>query len=57
MVRDGDGRVIFTGDLAYGASRALQVAPPVRIESSDGSVEVVLDGEEEGQPATRSFVP
>lgn len=63
VVRDGDGRVIFTGDLAYGASRALQVAPPVRIESSDGSVEVVLDGEEEGalgevgQPATRSFVP
>ncbi len=63
VVRDGDGRVIFTGDLAYGASRSLQVAPPVRIESSDGSVEVVLDGEEEGalgevgQPATRSFVP
>lgn len=63
VVRDGDGRVIFTGDLAYGDSRSLQVAPPVRVESSDGSVEVVLDGEEEGalgevgQPATRSFVP
>lgn len=63
VVRDGDGRVIFTGDLAYGASRELQVAPPVRIESSDGSVEVVLDGREQGplgavgQPATRSFVP
>ncbi|MFT3871497.1 MAG: helix-turn-helix domain-containing protein [Nocardioides sp.] len=62
VVRDGNGRIIFTGDLAYGASRSLEVAPPVRVESSDGSVKVVVDGQEQGalghtgQPATRTYV-
>lgn len=62
VVRDGDGKVVFTGDLSYGASRSLQVVPPVRVESSDGGVEVVADGVEQGQlgktgePATGTFI-
>jgi hypothetical protein len=62
VVRDGDGKTVFTGDLTYGATRSLDVVPPVRVESSDGGVEVVADGVEEGQlgepgePATGTFV-
>lgn len=62
-VRDGNGRLVFTGDLAYGSSRSLEVAPPVRVDSSDGSVEVVVDGQEQGslgdtgKPASDTFVP
>lgn len=61
-VRDGEGEVVFTGDLAYGATRPLDVVPPVRVESSDGGLEVVADGVEKGQlgdpghPATGTFV-
>lgn len=62
-VRDGNGRLVFTGDLAYGSSRSLEVAPPIRVDSSDGSVEVVVDGREEGalgdtgKAASDTFVP
>jgi helix-turn-helix protein len=48
VVRDGTGKVVFTGDIAYGQTKALEVSPPVRVESSDGSVEVVVDGSEKG---------
>jgi len=48
VVRDGSGKVVFTGDIAYGQTKALEVSPPVRVESSDGSVEVVVDGSEKG---------
>jgi len=47
-VRDGSGKVVFTGDIAYGQTKALEISPPVRVESSDGSVEVVVDGSEKG---------
>ncbi len=62
VVRNGDGQVVFTGDLSYGATRSLKVAPPVRIESSDGGVEVVVDGVEKGrlgdtgEPASGTFI-
>ena len=48
VVRDGSGKIVFTGDIAYGQTKALEVSPPVRVESSDGSVEVVVDGSEKG---------
>ena len=39
VVRDGSGQVAFTGNLSYGESRTLKsVAPPVRVQSSDGSL-------------------
>ena len=62
VVRDGNGKTVFTGDLSFGATRALEVAPPVRVESTDGGVEVVADGVEQGQlgetgqPATGTFI-
>ncbi|MDX6358019.1 MAG: hypothetical protein QOH37_1073, partial [Nocardioidaceae bacterium] len=31
VVRDGAGKVVFAGDLAYGQSHTLQAAPPVRV--------------------------
>ncbi len=49
VVRDGDGRIAFTGDLAFGESRSLEVIPPVRVDSSDGGVEVVVSGEDHGR--------
>jgi len=61
-VRDGSGKVVFTGDIAYGQTKALEITPPVRVQSSDGSVEVVVDGSEKGalgdtgRAATGTFV-
>ena len=48
VVRDGTGKVVFTGSLAFGQSRTLQVSPPVRIQSTDGSLEVTVDGQDHG---------
>jgi cytoskeleton protein RodZ len=61
VVRDGTGKVVFTGSLAFGQNRTLQVSPPVRIQSTDGSVEVTVDGQSHGaigrtgQPAQDVF--
>ncbi len=49
VVRDGNGRIAFTGDLSFGESRRLDVVPPIRLDSSDGGVEVVVNGEEQGR--------
>ena len=61
VVRDGDGRITFSGELAFGESRSVKVVPPVRVESSDGSVELVVNGVEQGalgeigRPASGTF--
>nr|WP_246416664.1 helix-turn-helix domain-containing protein [Nocardioides luti] len=62
VVYDGAGEVAFRGDLAYGESREVKgVAPPVRVQSSDGALEVEVDGTSrgavgaEGQPAQNTF--
>ena len=44
VVRDATGSVVFTGDLAFGQSKTLKVSPPVRIQSSDGSLAVSVKG-------------
>ncbi|MFT4287602.1 RodZ domain-containing protein [Nocardioides sp.] len=44
VVRDGKGDVVFNGSLAFGESKTLQASPPVRVQSSDGSVTVSVDG-------------
>ena len=48
VVRDGTGKVVFTGSLAFGQSRTLQVSPPVRVQTTDGSLEVNVDGQDHG---------
>ncbi len=61
VVRDGSGEIVFNGDLAFGDSRTLKAAPPVRVQSSDGGLRVTVDGEErgplgaDGQPAQNTF--
>ncbi len=61
VVRDGSGEVVFAGNLAFGQSKTLRVAPPVRVQSSDGSLEATVDGVEKGelgatgQPAQNTF--
>jgi cytoskeleton protein RodZ len=61
VVRDGAGEVVYTGDLAYGQSKSVKAAPPVRVQSSDGALEVSVDGQDrgplgaEGQPAQNTF--
>ena len=42
VVRDGAGEFVFKGDLAAGQSRGFKASPPVRVESTDGSVTVTL---------------
>jgi cytoskeletal protein RodZ len=62
VVRDAAAKVVFTGSLAFGQSRTLQVSPPVRIQSTDGSLEVSVDGKDHGaigktgQPAQDVYV-
>ena len=48
VVRDGGGRVVFKDSIAFGATQALEVSPPVRVQSSDGSLEVTVDGQAHG---------
>ena len=61
VVRDGAGTVVFNGDLAYGDTKTLKVSPPVRVQSTDGSLETTIDGQERGalgatgQPAQNTF--
>ena len=61
VVRDGSGAIVFNGNLAFGQSKILEVSPPARIQSSDGSLEVTVDGEPRGamgvtgQTATNTF--
>jgi hypothetical protein len=62
VVRDGAGQLAWSGDLSLGESRTLKsVAPPVRVQSSDGSLTVTVDGEDrgtlgaDGQPAQNTF--
>jgi hypothetical protein len=62
VVRNGVGKVVFAGDLAYGQSHTLQASPPVRVQSTDGSVKVVVAGQDRGRmgpagrPASSSYV-
>jgi hypothetical protein len=48
VVRDGTGKVVFDGGIAFGDTRTLQVSPPVRVQTSDGSLTATIDGEEQG---------
>jgi len=62
LVLDGSGDKVFEGDLAFGESRTLRhVSTPVHVQSSDGSLEVSIDGRSagpvgtDGQPAKNTF--
>jgi cytoskeleton protein RodZ len=61
VVLDGAGEQVFNGDLAFGEKKSLKAAPPVRVQASDGGLEVTVDGHErgtlgsEGQPAQNTF--
>ncbi|SFC52982.1 protein RodZ, contains Xre-like HTH and DUF4115 domains [Nocardioides terrae] len=44
VVRDAGGDVVFSGSLAFGESKTLRASPPVRIQASDGSATVAVDG-------------
>jgi cytoskeleton protein RodZ len=61
VVRDGAGEVVFNGDLAFGETKTVQASPPVRVQSSDGALELTVDGQSrgplgaDGQPAQNTF--
>lgn len=48
IVRDSLGATVFTGDLAFGETKSIKATPPVRVQSSDGGVVVVVDGVDKG---------
>jgi helix-turn-helix protein len=62
VVRDGTGKLVFSGDLAFGQRHTVQASPPVRVQSTDGSVRVTVGGQDRGRmgpagrPATQSYV-
>lgn len=61
VVRDSRGKVVFSGDLAFGESKELQVTPPLRVQTSDGSLKVAVgDGKAKalgktGEAAQRTY--
>lgn len=61
VVTDASGNVVFNGDLAFGASKTIQAAPPVKVQSSDGSLTVAVSGGQAsaigttGTPALRTY--
>ncbi|MGH3353101.1 MAG: helix-turn-helix domain-containing protein [Nocardioides sp.] len=61
VVRDSRGKVVFSGDLAFGESKRLQVTPPLRVQTSDGSLKVAIgDGKanelgKTGESAQRTY--
>ncbi|WP_244928698.1 helix-turn-helix transcriptional regulator [Nocardioides sp. W7] len=62
-VVDGDGQLVFTGDLAFGQVKTLKkVVTPIKVTSSDGSLVVALgDGDpkkigQTGERATQTYV-
>ncbi|MBC7277610.1 helix-turn-helix domain-containing protein [Nocardioides sp.] len=61
VVRDSRGKVVFSGDLAFGESKELQVTPPLRVQTSDGSLKVAIgDGKanalgKTGEAAQRTY--
>lgn len=63
VVRDGRGRVVFDEDLPFNQTAKLDVAPPVRINSTDGGLVVTVDGDDQGplgtsgSDAARTYVP
>lgn len=61
VVRDASGAVVFTGDLAFGQSKTLKASPPVRVQTSDGSLAVAVQDAKPkaigstGQPAQKTY--
>ncbi|WP_101524759.1 helix-turn-helix domain-containing protein [Nocardioides houyundeii] len=48
VVRDSSGAEVFRGNLAIGESTEVNASPPLRVQTSDGAVTVVVDGRERG---------
>lgn len=48
VVRDADGEVVYDGRLAFGQSARIQATPPVRVSTTDGSLEVTIAGDARG---------
>ena len=62
VVRNGDGKIVFTGDLIVGERKSLKVDPPVRVQArNSGAVEVRVKGRDRGpvgalgEPGRRTF--
>jgi cytoskeleton protein RodZ len=49
VVRDAGGNIVYDGAVAFMQSVNLKVTPPVRVQSSDGSVTVTIDGDDKGE--------
>ena len=61
VVRDSRGKVVFSGDLAFGESKSLRVTPPLRVQTSDGSLKVSVGDSKSkalgktGEPAQHTY--
>ncbi|BBH15836.1 hypothetical protein Back2_01230 [Nocardioides baekrokdamisoli] len=61
VITDASGNIVFSGDLAFGGTKTIQAVPPLKVQSSDGSVTVGLSGGQptpvgtSGAPALRTY--
>ncbi len=62
VIRNGNGMIVYSGELVLGERKRLLVVPPVRVHAADaGALEVVVAGQDKGllgvlgEPATRIF--
>ncbi len=48
VVRDGNGDVVWQGNLAIGETHSVKAVPPVRVQSTDGATTVKVAGKDRG---------
>ena len=49
---NGTGILSITGNLSFGQKHTLRVSPPVRIQTTDGSLAVTIAGQARGHVGT-----
>ena len=61
-VRDGEGRIVFSGEMVIGERKRLDVTPPVHVRTGNGgALEIIVDGKDKGPlgelgtPTRRTF--
>jgi len=62
LVRDAEGRIVFSAELVLGEKKRLDVVPPVRVRAADaGALEVMVKSKDKGvlgvlgEPGRRTF--
>ena len=57
-VRDGEGRIVFSGEMVIGERKRLDVTPPVHVRTGNGgALEIIVDGKDKAPSASSAPPP